>query len=197
MKRRTTVIAGMGAVLAMVAGALAFVLLRPGPVLLDPDDFHGVVRSQQGEPTVPPGWTNCDLSVGVWIREGAPDSSLDFGDGRWAAAAIAERPEGRGLYEDAQDFLEHLESTAERCALSPKTDNGFSIEPLQGLQPGEVGWRTGYLDTPRWGEYVVIPLDENRLLAVGFETNEAEPPVDMDRLVELAKQGAEQFPAAA
>lgn len=195
MRRRTRVVAGIGAGVAVAGGVLAFLLVRPGPVLLDPDDFPGVVRAQQGEPAVPPGWTNCDLSVGAWLREGAPDTLLDFGDGSWAAAAIAERPEGRNIYDDADAFIAHLESTAETCAQSPKIDNGFSIEPLPDLDPGAVGWRTGYPGIPRWGEYVVIPLDERRLLAVGFETNEAEPPVDMDHLVELAKQGAEQFPA--
>ncbi|RMI13564.1 hypothetical protein [Cellulomonas triticagri] len=195
MKRRTKLIAGVGAGLAVAGGALAFLLVQPGPVLLDPDDFPGVVASQQGEPAVPPGWTNCDLSVGAWLREGDPDTLLDFGDGSWAVAAIAQRPEGRNLYADADAFIAHLESTAATCAQSSKIDNGFTIEALPDLDPGAVGWRTGYLDIPRWGEYVVIPLDERRLLAVGFETNQEEPPVDMDRLVELAKQGAEQFPA--
>ena len=201
MRRRTKVIAGIGAGLAVAGGALAFVLLRPGPVLLDADDFPGVERAYQNERSAPPGWTSCDLSVSGWVRQGGPDTELIFGQGQRAGAAIGVEP--GPLSGGAAEEIAYLERTAAICADSEKTERGFSIEPLTGLDDGAVGWRTkqeGYVrgdqEVSVWGEYVVIPLDEHRLLAVGFETDQEEPPVDMDRLVELAKQGAEQFPAA-
>ena len=40
-----------------------------------------------------------------------------------------------------------------------------------------------------------MPLDEWRFLAVGFVTEQEKPPVDLDRLVSLAKEGAARFPA--
>jgi hypothetical protein len=200
MKRGTKAVVGAGAGLAVAGGALAFLLLRPGPVLLAPEDFPGVVSAHQNGRSAPPGWTNCDLSISGWVRPGGPDTELIFGPGQRAGAAIGVEPSP--LSGGSAGEIAYLERTADTCADSEKTEHGFSIEPLPGLDDGAVGWRTkeegyvrggqeGYL----WGEYVVIPLDEHRLLAVGFQTDQEEPPVDMDRLVELAKQGAEQFPA--
>lgn len=195
MRRRTKVIAGIGAGLAVLGGTFAFVLVRPGPVLLDPEDFPGVTRTDQNAQNSPPGWTACDLSVGDWLSDEGPDTALEFGEDQRAGAAIAVQPSSSTR--DVPEMIDYLSGLAEMCAAGNSATSGrFSIEPLSGLAPGEVGWRTRYEDPLRWGEYVVIPLDEHRLLAVGFETDQEEPPVDMDRLVELAKQGAEQFPAA-
>jgi hypothetical protein len=164
-------------------------------VLLDPDDFAGVTRADQNTQNPPPGWTACDLSVGDWLSDEGPDTALEFGPDQRAGAAIAVQPSSSTR--DVRETIDYLSGLAEMCAAGNSATSGrFSIEPLSGLAPGEVGWRTRYEDPLRWGEYVVIPLDERRLLVVGFETDEADPPVVMDRLVELAKQGAEQFPAA-
>lgn len=193
-RRRRWWTVASAALVGVLGVVLAIVLLRPEPVLLDPDDFPGVARTHQNGHNAPPGWTYCDLSVGGWVREGSPDTALVFGPDQWAGAAIAVQPGGRS--ESAAELLDRLQERAASCATSELTQSGrFSIEPLSGLGPGEVGWRTRYEDPLQWGEYVVIPLDEGRLLAVGFQTTEETAPVDMDRLVELAKQGAEQFPA--
>jgi hypothetical protein len=46
------------------------------------------------------------------------------------------------------------------------------------------------------GEYVLLPLDASRVLAVGAETTSDDAPIDLDDLIAAALQGAEQFPAA-
>jgi hypothetical protein len=179
----------------VLAGVLAFLLLRPGPVLLDPADFAGVERTVQGSPEQPPGWTGCDIGENPVIEQGSPDTFLKFEDGTSVVAAIAETwPTGSSS--TVHDYAAYLSGRAERCGQPPKTGHGFTIEPLPRLAEGEVGWRTGYADPLWWGQYLLIPLDEERMLLVGFETREPEPPFDWDRLVELARHGAEQFPAA-
>ncbi|RMI13565.1 hypothetical protein EBM89_03915 [Cellulomonas triticagri] len=180
----------------MVGGVLALVLLRPGPVLLDPDEFVGVTRVEQNSHVPPPGWTGCDLSVGPWMSVSSPDTdtALELGPHGRAGAAIVVQPSWSPR--SAPEQIEHLSMLGEQCAAGNSVSSGrFAIEPLDGLAPGEVGWRTRYEEPLEWGEYVVVALDEKRLLAVGFETTEEEPPVDMEHLVERAKQGAEQFPA--
>ena len=46
-----------------------------------------------------------------------------------------------------------------------------------------------------WGQYVLVRLDDVRVLAVGFSTTQDEAKVDLDDLVERATVGAEQFAA--
>ncbi|WP_282944798.1 hypothetical protein [Cellulomonas endometrii] len=173
-------------------GVLTLAACGSSPVLLEKSDFTGVQAEQQNEEAYAPGWTWCDaLRPSFYIDGGAVSSSLTFGDRERAAATIID-----GSTDDlpADYMLEQYEAQADSCARSDATTRGYSIEPLGGLAEGEVGWTTRTSDG-EWGEYVLIPLDEWRLLAVGFSTSEDEPPVEMDRLVELARQGAEQFPS--
>ncbi|WP_282944799.1 hypothetical protein [Cellulomonas endometrii] len=182
---------GGGAVL--VAGA-ALVLSRCGadPVLLDESDFTGVTATSHRDWIgVTPGPTWCDGIGSEQFTKGAsPGSALGFGERGAAGATIIDRS---SYGAPAEYILELLERGATSCAESEPTTRGYSIEPLTGLAEGEVGWTTRTSDG-EWGEYVLIPLDEWRLLAVGFSTSEDEPPVEMDELIERAREGAEQFP---
>ncbi|WP_213284315.1 hypothetical protein [Cellulomonas hominis] len=175
----------------MVTGLLVLGGCGSSPVLLEESDFTGVQAEQQNEAAYAPGWTWCDaLRPSSYIDGGAVSSSLTFGDRERAAATIID-----GSPDDlpADYMLEQYEAQADSCARSDATTRGYSIEPLTGLGEGEVGWTTRTSDG-EWGEYVLIPLDEWRLLAVGFQTSEDEPPVDRAELVEHAREGAEQFP---
>ena len=49
--------------------------------------------------------------------------------------------------------------------------------------------------TPSGVQYVVLPLDRFRLLAVGTTSTTETPPIDLDDLIAVARQGAKQFPA--
>lgn len=189
MRARWPLVAG-GVAVVVAGGVLAVSMLGGSPELLDEADFTGVESAQHGETAYPPGWTWCDLGVGRWFSEDAPVSSLTFGDHAWAAAAIVARP---GTW-TSQEVLDALETAADACADSELVDRGNSIEPLDGLAPGEVGWTTEAADGER-GAYALVPLDETRVLAVGYTTLEDDPPVDVHELVERAKDGAAQFSA--
>jgi hypothetical protein len=95
----------------------------------------------------------------------------------------------------ADVLIDRMEQDAALCAQTAgeHPDNHQSIEPLTGLGDGAVGWRTRDLDVR--GEYVVIPLPDGRLLAVGSTTTADDAPIDVRDLLALAAQGAEQFPA--
>lgn len=94
---------------------------------------------------------------------------------------------------DTDVVIEEMTANASRCAApaAATDDPETSLEPLTGLDDGAVGWRT--YDGPRvWGEYAVIPLDETHLLAVGFETDKPEPPIEINELIRLALEGVER-----
>jgi len=164
------------------------------PVLLDEGDFSGVERSYQNQRyAVPPGWTWCEDLSPTFLGGGKfAGSWFSFGDPVQAGAALLDRS-GDGM--TAERLAGRYEDKAELCAeeLERGEGEGRSIEALSGLDAGAVGWRTETMDG-EWGEYVLIPLAEWQLLAVGFSTDQKEPPVDLDELVDLAREGAEQFP---
>jgi hypothetical protein len=95
----------------------------------------------------------------------------------------------------AQDILDEVGDRAETCLTSDALDRGYAFEPLSGLPDGAVGWSSATTAGMR-GEYVLLPLDASRVLAVGAETTSDDAPIDLDDLIAAALQGAEQFPAA-
>lgn len=163
-------------------------------MLLDEDDFQGVTETLQSKRyAVAPGWTWCEDLNPTWFSGGKfPVSWFSFGDPVQAGAAVLDRS-ADGV--TAEELAGWFEDKAGLCAeeLERGEEEGRSIEALSGLDAGSVGWRTETI-AGEWGEYVLIPLDEWRLLAVGFSTDQQEPPVDLDELVALATEGAEQFP---
>jgi hypothetical protein len=183
--RRTWPLAALGGVLLLSACGST-------PVLLDESDFPGVdSATQNSDRALAPGWTWCDgLRSGTYVQAPVVSSSLVFGEQSRAGATIIDRS-GDGA--SAEYLVEQYAQEATLCAESVAVERGNSIEPLSGLAEGEVGWTTRTSDG-EWGEYVLIPLDEWRLLAVGFQTSEDEPPVDLDELIERAREGADQLP---
>jgi hypothetical protein len=92
--------------------------------------------------------------------------------------------------------LRDIEEAAEQCALEARPDGlGTPIERLDNLEADAVGWRTEDSEG-RWGEDAVVPLDRWRVLAYGFATDAEIPPMDLDELDDLAREGAERFPSA-
>lgn len=173
---------GVSAALAGCAGSQG---------LLDGDDFDGLVKIVQDDDVILPGATWCGLYVDVWAEGPWHMSTLMFDDGTWAAAMIVDRTADG---ESAAETMQRIDEDAARCPEDTwAVQEGHSIEPLDGLAEGELGWRTREANG-RWGEYVLVPLDEWRFLAVGFETDQEQPPVDMDELVSRAKEGAARFP---
>jgi len=176
--------------------AVGVVLLLPAcgssPVLLDEGDVPGVESAtQNSDRALAPGWTWCDgLRSGIYVQGPVISSSLVLGEWSRAGATIIDRSDDGAM---AEYLLEEYAQEATLCAGSAAVQQGNSIEPLTGLPEGALGWTTRTSDG-EWGEYALIPLDEQRLLAVGFATTEDEPPVDMDELIEHAREGAEQFP---
>jgi hypothetical protein len=178
--------------LVAAAGALVLAGCGSSPVLLEESDVPGAEAVHQNEDAFAPGWTWCDaLRPSRYIDGNAVSSSFSFADRARAAATLID-----GASDDlpAEYMLEQYEQQADSCASAEATTRGYSIEPLPGLDDGALGWTTRTSDG-EWGEYALIPLDEWRLLAVGFSTFEEEAPVDMDELIEHAREGAEQFPA--
>jgi hypothetical protein len=182
---------------ALIAGAVALALAgcASSPVLLDEDDVPGAERViQNARHAVAPGWTWCsDLNPAGYVGADLVGSWFSFGGDVQAGANIIDRSSD-GL--TAERIVERFEDDASLCAdAAAGTDvDGRSIEPLVGLDAGAVGWRTETGDGT-WGELVLVPLDEWRLLAVGLSTDEDRAPVELDDLVRLARQGAEQLPA--
>ena len=161
------------------------------PVLLDGDDVDGVVSTTQNDGgALAPGWTWCDdLRPGLYTGADVVSSFLTFEDESRAGATIID------LSEDTRSvdyLLEQYEAGADLCA--ENVAEGYSIEPVTGLDGGALGWTTRRSDG-EWGRYVLVPLDDVRLLAVGFSTTGEEPPVELSELVDLAEAGAERFPA--
>ncbi|VTR78925.1 hypothetical protein CHMI_03713 [Cellulomonas hominis] len=177
--------------------AAAAVLVLAGcagePVLLDDSDFTGVTSTSQNEwggGTPGPTWCS-GIGSAQYAAGGSASSWLSFGDHGDAGAALIDRSSDSA---SAEYFVGKISEQATACADSEATTRGYSIELLTGLGEGELGWTTRTSDG-EWGEYALIPLDEWRLLAVGFSTFEDEPPVDLDELIEHARDGAEQFPS--
>ena len=189
MRRRATLVAAV-LVVAVVA-VVVLVLTRPWrePVLLDAADFDGVETVHQGERAYPPGWTWCDLGVGRWYRDGAPSSSLSFGEYSRAGAAIVSSPDRW----TSDEIITALSDDARACSESDQAGRGNMIEPLDGLDADTVGWRTRTVDG-EWGEYLVTALDSTRVLVVGFATLDDRAPVDAGVLLERAREGALRFP---
>lgn len=176
-----------------LGGVLVLAGCSPEPVLLDATDLPGAEVAEQNRwAGGAPGWTWCaDLAPNLYTDGGAVSTGVSFGDAGDAGAVIIDRSTDGAT---AQYFVEQMEAAAAGCGEAEATGRGFVIEPLSGLDDGEVGWRTRTPDD-EWGEYVLVPLDTWRLLAVGVATSEEQPPIALDELVSLARQGAEQFPA--
>lgn len=176
---------GIGVALAGCAGS---------PTLLDDSDFTEAVNVTHGRNVNPPGWTWCNLDKDVW-ENGSAGSALNFDGREWAAATIVD---GTVLPRDplpSAKIMREAKETAWACEAmaDDMADANFAIEPLDGLSEGAIGWRTRVVGG-KWGEYVMVPLDAWRLLVVGFETDQEQPPVDIDKLVSLATEGAVRFP---
>lgn len=176
---------GIGAVLAGCDAS---------PTLLDDSDFTEAVDVTHGRNVNPPGWTWCSLNLDVW-QNGSAGSALNFDDSAWAAATIVDGTLLPARPRPSAEIMREASETAWACDATAEdiADTNVVIEPLDGLAEGAIGWRTRVVGG-KWGEYVMVPLDPWRLLVVGFETDQEQPPVDMDELVSLAIEGAVQFP---
>lgn len=179
----------LGTALVLLAGCSS------SPVLLSEDDVTDVtVAEQNTDLAIAPGWTFCDeISPNVYLRAPVVGTWFELADGSTVGATVLDR-RADGLSADL--VLEQLEAAADQCALESETypGSGQTIEPLDDLDDSALGWRTQTADGT-WGEYVVLPLDESRVLAVGFTTEQDDPPVELSELVDLAAAGAERFPA--
>jgi hypothetical protein len=179
----------LGATLMLLAGCSS------SPVLLSEDDVADVTLAEQNtDLAIAPGWTFCDaISPDVYLRAPVVGTWFELGSGATVGATVLDRRDD-GLSADL--MLEQTEAAAGQCALESETypGSGQTIEPLDDLDDGALGWRTEAADGT-WGEYVVAPLDESRVLAAGFTTQEDDPPVDLRDLLALAEAGAERFPA--
>lgn len=195
MRRRATLVAAVlvVAVIAVVVLALTRPWRESGePVLVDPGEVPGVVEaSQNARGGSTPGWTWCDgIGSHLYAPTDAPSTWLSFGSAGDAGAVLMDRHRDGA---SAEYLIDTITEQAEVCAASSTVARGSSIEPLAGLDDGEVGWRTERADG-EWGEYVLVPIDEWRVLAVGFATKEASAPVDLYDLVSIAREGAQTVP---
>jgi len=75
--------------------------------------------------------------------------------------------------------------------LSTLVEVGQTISSIDAADSRVVAWRTRD-SGGHWGEFAVMPLDDARVLAVGFVTDQEDPPADLDDLIRLAEQGARQ-----
>lgn len=178
----------------VLAAAVLLAACSSTPVLLDGADFEGVESTTQDDGgALAPGWTWCDdLRPGLYTGASVTSSFLTFDDESRVGATVID------LSEDARssdDVLERYAAAADRCAEADAAARGYAIEPVAGLDQGESGWTTRRSDG-EWGQYVLVRLDNARVLAVGFSTTQDDAPVDLDDLVDRATAGAEQFPAA-
>lgn len=181
--------------LALLAPVLLLAACSSDPVLVSGDDVDGATRVVQNTgDALAPGWTWCQpLSPGRTTSSPIQGSLLELEDGSSVGATIMQR-EDEGI--TASELLEKIQAQADLCINQSETASaGESFEPLDGLADDARGWRS---ETPegRWGEYVVVQLDEWRVLAYGFATDEEDPPIDLDELGDLAREGAARFPSA-
>lgn len=179
----------------LVAAALTLVLAlagctQPEPTLLDASDVEGVVSSEHDElaQTHVPGALWCErlTADGLTMPTGAI-SRLNFSETSpypTAGAAIGDR----GMAET----VERLEDGETRCAATAEEYPGLSIEPLSGLDADAMGWRLRDDEHEVWGEFAVVPIDSGHVLLAGFETDQDEPPVELDELIRLGLEGAER-----
>ena len=81
-----------------------------------------------------------------------------------------------------------------RCTATAEEYTGLSIEPLSGLAADAQGWRLRDDTHDLWGELAIVPVDSSHILLVGFETetDQAEPPVELDELIRLGLEGVER-----
>lgn len=177
---------------AVVGVVLALALAGCGsssPVLLDKSDFEGVEEVVYDEGGAQ-GWTWCDdLSASNLLGYDGATTWLSFGAYNQAGATLVD---GWAPGLSADFNLERIKYSAEQCADGDAPSLGYTIEELTDLDEDAVGWRTESSDG-EWGEYVVIKLDDWRVLAVGFSTREPTAPVEIGELVRLAREGASQF----
>ena len=172
-------------VVALLAGCSS------SPVVLSEGDFSDVtIVEQNSRFSIAPGWTWCQQLSPLGLMESPVSGTwLEIGGGPAVGATILDRSD-RG--DDADDLLEEFRSAGEQCAVSARSiGTGRVIEPLDTGRPGVSAWRTADRNGMR-GEFAVMPLDDARVLAVGFVTDQEDPPADLDDLIRLAEQGARQ-----
>lgn len=177
------------ALVAVLAAALAG--CTSPSTLLDAADFDGVVESAHDEDgAFAPGWTWCtELNPYAYVVGASPTSLLTFAGRTQVGATIVDRS-GEGL--SAEAVLGLVEERASRCAQNDTaTGSGYVIEPLTGLDDDAVGWRTETGEGEH-GEFAVLTLDSSHLLAVGWATDQPEPPLELDELIRLAREGVDR-----
>lgn len=185
---------GRAAVGASGAGALALGLLLagcsdPAPTLLRSSDIDGVTgATHDSEEATTRGFGWCSPLDRYAYYRPAPTSRLQLAGGGTAGATVVDQSrEGFGA-----DYVMRLfEEKATLCLDGLGAADGDTIEPISGLDADTIGWRTetgeGYQ-----GEIAFVRLDDNRVLAVGVETEKGELPIDLDELVRLAREGVER-----
>lgn len=201
-RRRSVLVATTAAPVLALTLALAG-CTDPEPTLLQESDF-GDVFAAHHDPrlqTYVPGplWcSNLQPSFFLATHDAISVISLDSGDRYpWVGAMV-----GSDSYEmgDTDFVVDQMKTRADWCGAGDEDDpdqssesqSGWSLEPLIGLGDGAVGWRARDDDHGEWGEFAVIPLDETHLLAVGFETDKPEPPIEINELIRLALEGVER-----
>lgn len=183
-----------GAVVVLTSAALLAGCAGAG-TLLRASDFDGV-KDADHSTTLPPGRVWCYGVASDAGQSVTRQSTLVFDEkNRVVAGAAVITHKGA----TADEMLAEAELDAEDCARGAETSEAASIEPLMDLGRGVLGWRfvddsIEYADgtTGRWGEFALVPLDDSHLLAVGFETVDDDPPVDLDELLRIARERAER-----
>ena len=159
------------------------------PVLLPEDEFDDVtIVEHDTKYSIAPGWTWCRAMSPVEYG-GDPDRGtwLEIDGGPSVGATVLDQS---GIGEDSAGLVAEFVADADQCTLSAATiGTGRSIEPLDGQGDGVTAWRT---EDPNgvWGEFAVLPLDDTRVLAVGFQTDRDEAPAELEDLISLARQRA-------
>ena len=189
-------------------GAAALVALLAGcsdepevPQLLDMDDVPGAV-SEDHEPgrwvLAGQGW--CGMSTGPIGDRSGPYSRVGIGESR---VQVEARIASNGPYEPAAELMAQVEADVQRCVdyLEERAAAGEpldrTIEPLTGLDDGVLGWRTR--ETPYgdsgdvWSEFALVQVTESKVLVVGVQTDEEEPPIDIEDLLAMALENAERL----
>lgn len=178
------------ATLAVALAALLASCTSPSTLLVE-SDFDGVVESAHDEDgAFAPGWTWCtELNPYGYVTGAPPTSLLTFSGRTQVGATIVDRSVD-GL--SAEAVLALVEERASLCVENDTAaGRGYVIEPLTGLDDDAVGWRTQTSEGER-GEFAVLTLDSRRLLAVGFQTDQEQAPIELDELVRLAREGVDR-----
>ena len=180
MKREAAVVIGVFTLISGCTGSQR--------VVLPEADFEDVTAVHQNtRSSIAPGWTWCDGLSPVY-RMQAPErgTSLELGGEATVGATILDLS-SRGIDADAQ--IDQFVSSADLC--STLVEVGQTISSIDAADSRVVAWRTRD-SGGHWGEFAVMPLDDARVLAVGFVTDQEDPPADLDDLIRLAEQGARQ-----